>query len=376
MTRKVLLISPMEGVVGGMSVWTRHVMGYFNSVASSGVSLQLFDYHRTNTGRLIGNALLRIWRALTDYARLTRNACRTIASFDGDAVHICTSAGVLLIKDIVLLRCARKRGLKSFVHFHFGRIPDLAARHGWEWWLLGRVIHMADVVVVMDGLSCETLKNSGYTSVELLPNPLAPSVVALADEMSDIEREEGRLFFAGHCIPTKGVFELVRSCATLKEKGVKLKLVMAGAIGDGVRSELVSLASHYNSGNASWFEIIGQISPEEILREMKRCSVFVLPTYTEGFPNVILESMACGCPIIASAVGAIPEMLDGGACGVLVKPRDEIDLREAIQSLMSDSARRQTLGETAALRVAKEYSIGQVCGRLSSIWTNSLITEE
>ena len=60
--------------------------------------------------------------------------------------------------------------------------------------------------------------------------------------------------------------------------------------------------------------------------------VFVLPSYTEGFPNVIIEAMAMGKPIIATSVGAIPEMLDEG-CGVVVPPKDADSLQKALQKV-------------------------------------------
>jgi len=55
---------------------------------------------------------------------------------------------------------------------------------------------------------------------------------------------------------------------------------------------------------------------------------FILPSYTEGFPNVILEAMALGKPIIATSVGAIPEILSE-ECGVVMKPRDQRDIEQA-----------------------------------------------
>lgn len=80
---------------------------------------------------------------------------------------------------------------------------------------------------------------------------------------------------------------------------------------------------------------------------MLKCTVFVLPTYTEGFPNVVLESMACGCPIVATSVGAIPEMLDGGA-GIVIEPRNVEQLRDAVAWVLENPERAAEMGAQAA----------------------------
>lgn len=109
---------------------------------------------------------------------------------------------------------------------------------------------------------------------------------------------------------------------------------------------------------------------------MMACSVFVLPTYSEGFPNVILESMACGCAIIASNVGAIPEMLAINSqkpCGICIEPRNKKELKKAIEFILDHPDIAQEYGKRAKERVFREYSIDSVWLRMVKIWKDSLI---
>jgi len=87
-------------------------------------------------------------------------------------------------------------------------------------------------------------------------------------------------------------------------------------------------------------QFLGDLPPEEAWSEMLAAQVFVLPTHTEGFPNVILEAMAAGKAMVSTRVGAIAEMLDAdGAepCGLVVEPRAAVALAAALGRLLSDA---------------------------------------
>ena len=104
---------------------------------------------------------------------------------------------------------------------------------------------------------------------------------------------------------------------------------------------------------------------------MLSAAVFVLPTYTEGFPNVILESMACRCPIVTTNVGAIPEMLDidsDDRCGICVTPRNVNELKEAIVTMLTSAETADMYAENARTRVMSTYSMPQVSNALLEIW--------
>ncbi len=359
---RVLLISPLGGVVGGIAMWTKHIVNYMATL--SDVNISLCDFSRKIAGQTISSPIKKWLSAAYDYICLTHAAIHKVKDFDGDVVHICTSASFLLIKDILILQTAKKKGLRTCIHFHFGRIPQLANKRGWEWKLLLKVISIADTAIVMDKMSFSTLEDNGYQNVVLIPNPISEEVRQIVDDTIS-KRVDRLLLFAGHCIPTKGVFELVRACKTIPN----IRLRMIGSISNYVRKELTEIAGNGNE----WLEIKGQVSFKETILEMKSCDIFVLPTYTEGFPNVILESMACGCPIIASRVGAIPEMLEeeeGRHYGILIDPQNEMFLRNAILTLLSNDNLKVECGNNARKRVYARYNIQTISNQLIKTWQN------
>lgn len=359
---RVLLISPLGGVVGGIAMWTKHIVSHMATL--SDVNITLCDFSRKIAGLTISNPIKKWLSAAYDYIWLTHNAIQKVKNFNGDVVHICTSASFLLIKDILILQAAKKKGLRTCIHFHFGRIPQLANKHGCEWKLLLKVISIADTAIVMDKMSFSTLEDNGYQNVVLIPNPISEEVKQIVDN-TIAKRIDRLLLFAGHCIPTKGVFELVRVCKNIPN----IRLRMIGAISDNMRKQLIEIVGNQDD----WLDIKGQVPFKETIREMKSCDVFVLPTYTEGFPNVILESMACGCPIIASSVGAIPEMLEeeeGRHYGILIDPQNEMNLKTAILTLLSNDNLKVECGNNARKRVYARYNIQTVSNQLIKTWQN------
>jgi glycosyltransferase involved in cell wall biosynthesis len=99
--------------------------------------------------------------------------------------------------------------------------------------------------------------------------------------------------------------------------------------------------------------------------------LFVLPSYTEGFPNVILEAMALGKPILATRIGAIPEMLGENTdepCGLLVSPQSINELRDAILYLFKHPEIARTYGDRARKKVMGVYSMERVIEQYVSLW--------
>src|SRR5690606_37655242 len=147
---------------------------------------------------------------------------------------------------------------------------------------------------------------------------------------------------------------------------IQLKII--GAITDDTKHELLRLAGENNS---QWLEIKGELNYENTIKEMLSAGVFVLPTYTEGFPNVIIESMACGCPIVTTNVGAIPEMLEivnGFNIGICVQPKNITALKLAIETMLNNREYALQCGLNAQKRVKNLYSMSSIWKELEATW--------
>lgn len=363
---RILFATPYKCVSGGISRWAENVINYYNGLKTD-VELEVLPMNDTkerSAEDFVGNSTLsRVARGLRTYGNAIRVLRCKLKAEKYDILHIASSASISLAKDIVMMHIARRRGVKSVLHFHFGRIPDLAKKQNWEWKMLLRAVKLSDKTIVIDKQSYDTLIDNGCCNVEYVPNPLAPAIVNIVSEV-DVERKPNMLLFVGQCLPTKGVYELVDACREIPN----VELWMLGAITDSMSQELTA---RWNS--ASKLHIVGNLPFEEVIKKMCQCDVFILPTYTEGFPNVILESMACGCAIVTTPVGAIPEMLgeeDGKSYGLMVEPRNVEQLRAAIERMLSDEAFKATCRVNVQQRVNERYNMSAVWRQMVDIWSS------
>ncbi|PKP05686.1 MAG: hypothetical protein CVU10_10060 [Bacteroidetes bacterium HGW-Bacteroidetes-5] len=365
---QVLLCSPTKGIIWcGISRWTIYITDYYKTNKDN-IELELFPLTRKIKCYDGQNQIVRLLAGIYEYAMFLLKLKRVLTKKKYDVLHLVSSASISLLKDLIMLWMASRKKTKTVIHFHFGRIPELYVKRNWEQKLLHWVISMADKVAVIDKESYDTLIQAGYTNVNYLPNPLAPVVSKIIGENIDIQKNENKIVYVGHVVPTKGVYELVKACREIPN--INLKLI--GAVDYSVKRDLYL---EYENNSKNKIEIVGEQEQEYIIKEMLSARIFVLPSYFEGFPNVIIESMACGCSIIATSVGAIPEMLgvnEENPAGICVRTKDIEALRKGILRFLDNRALSENYGFNARKRVNEMYSIDIVCKKMESIWKSTI----
>jgi glycosyltransferase involved in cell wall biosynthesis len=106
----------------------------------------------------------------------------------------------------------------------------------------------------------------------------------------------------------------------------------------------------------------------DVYRFMSAADVLVLPSLSEGCPVVVLEAGACGIPVIATRVGAVPELIEDGKTGIIVRPRSPEEIKRALVQLLENPSLRQSMGERARIRIKEKFTWEATCRKLEGLY--------
>ena len=171
------------------------------------------------------------------------------------------------------------------------------------------------------------------------------------------------LLFVGRLAGVKGVPILLDAVTTLKARHPQLRLAL---IGDGPeRAALEERAKPL--GETVVF--LGYQGQSEVAEALSQSDVFVLPSFAEGVPVVLMEAMAAGVPVVATQIAGIPELVTQWENGVLVPPGDAPALAQAIEQLLASPDQRRVMGAVGRATVESEFNIHIEAARLSHLFT-------
>lgn len=353
---KVGLVAPLPPPYGGIAHWTGLVTRH--AATRSDIEIHMVDTAPRwrsihNVGvirRIVGGGA----QMLRDLARLAR----VLFVHRIDVIHLTTSGHLAAVRDIFVLALAYCVRVPLVYHIRFGRIPVIAAANSLEWRLMAFVCRKAFAVIAIDDATGASLTRMlPEASIYVIPNCVDFDALPTSEAIPHDRKEA---LFLGWVVPSKGIRELVQAWDRVSPKGWTLKV--AGPSNPAFIQSLE--VSHRLQG----IEFVGELDHDDAMLAMARCDVFVLPSHTEGFPNVVLEAMALGKPIIATRVGAIPAMLEDGESGLLVPPKDTETLAEALTLAIADPERRSILGGRARKRALEFYSLNRVFDTYLSLW--------
>ena len=169
------------------------------------------------------------------------------------------------------------------------------------------------------------------------------------------EREDGPVRFVsvGRLSPEKGQRVLLEALRGLLDDGIDARLELIG--GGPEQVALEAIAGGLSLGTAIRF--CGPLPERETLARIARADVLVLPSFMEGLPVVLIEAMALGVPVIASAVAGIPELVEHRSSGLLVRASDTHGLRRGMSELARDPELRRSLGAAGRAAVIHEFAL-------------------
>ncbi len=308
-----------------------------------------------------GGRMAKLRAALLGWMRVVLELARQPAPLVH--VHLASRASFWRKSVVCLLALAARRPYLLHVHggeflrFYLEELGPLRQR-----FVRHTFAHAAMVIALSEEWRERLARLAPRERIEVLPNAVAlPALPAPA--RGSRTHGETTVLFLGDVCRAKGCFDLVRAFARTAARHPAARLVCAGP---GDCGELRELAR--TLGLADRVSCPGWLDSRAKAAALAAASLFVLPSYAEGMPMALLEAMAYGVPVIASAVGAIPQVLRGGADGVLVRPGDIEQLAVAMTELLQDEPRAAALARSARARIEADFSMDTALEALTRLY--------
>ena len=191
----------------------------------------------------------------------------------------------------------------------------------------------------------------------VLPNA-SPQLESIAPR----EGEDIQILFLGELSSRKGVDILIEALSLLGARA-SWRAVIAG---DGdVQAVRCAVAAQNLSAQV---DVPGWVGPELVERLLRQSQILVLPSFEENLPMAVIEAFAAGLAVVATPVGAIPDVVQPGVTGLLVPPGDVSALAAALDRLIGDALLRHELGQAGRAFHAERLSLGGYMTRLENTW--------
>ncbi len=310
----------------------------------------------SDNGNSFYKAAIAAWAVL-------QTGWKLITDHSINIVHIHTASYNSFRRSYVFLRLARVFGKKVVLHIHGGAFKDYyETKPTW----IAAALNKCDVIITLSqSWQVFFTEITNGPKVCVVENIVAPPADTDATTTSD--NNLCHLLFLGDITQPKGIFDLLDVLAQhADEFNSKLVLHVAG---NGNLNEMHRIIKQHSLHNIVSYE--GFVSGQKKANLLKQCSALILPSHTEGLPVSILEAMSYGKPVLATAVGGIPEVVHDGVNGILLSPGDNENLYHALKFALDNPAQLQHMGQRA-LQAVQPYLPDNVCQRLSNIY-NSLL---
>jgi glycosyltransferase involved in cell wall biosynthesis len=352
----VLFVSPLPPPVGGVASWTNTIRkrglrdGWRNSIVDTRMR-----------GRSVADENTK-W--ITESIRTTRilfNLLWNLILDRPDIVHVnCSMSKLGVFRNALVVAISRTFRVPVVSNLHGNFKPR--RRTALSRWTQGsyRFIfrHSARIVTQNTQSREEVQKLGDFASIiSIMPNFLDLDEIP---DKSEPENERFRIAYLGALLEAKGIATIIETAARSPESDF---ILVGDAPKNGESSHWIEKAAGLPN-----VEIIKSLPHTSVLQVLATSDALILPSHSEGSPLTVVEAMAVGLAVVASPVGAIPELIDEPAGGFLI-PHDQIDgYVDAIHTLASDRQLSTKIGTYNKNKARKQYDYDHVISRWREIY--------
>lgn len=358
----VLMIGPSPELTGGMA----GVVGQMLSLSYDlRYRTQLFPI--TLAGESDENLADRVGRHVRQLQALTRRIRATRAAI----VHVHTCSGFSFYRSAADVLLARRLGCRTVLHVHGAAFDEFYAasstiQRAAIRWSLGA----ADAVVALSsGWGRELRAMAPTARVVVIEN----AVNAPREVPRTTDRQDCRFLLLARMDLWKGVDDLLEAGGLLHAQSVPFEVTLAGPPGtagdaDGLRGKIE------RAGLANVVRYVGTVRGAAKDHLLRWADAYVQPSHNEGMPLALLEAMAYGLPVVATRVGAVPEVITAGREGLLIDAHDPPALARGMRTLVENAALRARMSRAARTLATSRFSLLRLEADLVRLYDGLLST--
>ena len=362
---RVLVVGPLPPPLGGVQLLVEMLL---RSSLSRDHNLRVVN---TSKGVLRWAVETPTWRTVPSFVRDLFALAAALARFRPDLVIVHAAPSPSILRDWVFMLLARSWGCRVVCHYRgtlHTRFPAAETRFGRA---AGRMIMRPAHRVIALGPTYRARFAVAWKRDGIEWSPNVADVAALRRVAGDprgpwLAPGERGVLFMGRLSRPRGIDVLFDAIPAVLARHPEARIVLAG-VAETAAQEPRLRAEVARRGVAERVTFLGSLEGAERARAWASASVFVAPSRIEAFPLVIPEAMACGVPMVVSAVGAIPDFVRDGEDGFLVPPGDPAALADRIGRLLDDEPLRQRIAARLRERATREFDIEVAADRVRSI---------
>ncbi|MEN6409568.1 MAG: glycosyltransferase family 4 protein [Anaerolineaceae bacterium] len=362
---RVLMVGPGEGVGGGIFALVETFLPELKQQVKVNFLASVRNRALKDSGRFT-------FRNLTLAFSLYVRFAVALVRYRPNIIHIHTSQGIAWLKDTLLVLIGKTAGCSVVLHMHGGNFDQIYAAYPRSLQAYTRkILRTADGIISVS----EEWKNR-------LTKIIPANKVSAIRNCVDIHlfqpggnhryRDAVNLLFLGRIGAQKGIYELIEAFHEIQPDGKGMQLWLVGPEenpGDAQNAQ--ALLERYRL--TATCKLVGEVDRERVIQYFRDASLFVLPSYYEGLPMVVLEALSAGLPVVATPAGGIPEVVLNGVNGFLVPVGDVQTLKEKIQTLCADADLRAVMGQRSREIAESELNVNVYVGRLIQLYSRLLI---
>lgn len=356
----VLVLGPGPERIGGMA-----------TVVAQTLALDLGGRFVTEflSNTFAPNGAESVWRRVRRHGGQVRRLRDTIRRLRPGIVHIHTCSGFSFFRSTVDMLVAGWLGCRVILHMHGAGFDTFhRGEPAWRRRLIAWSLARADrVVALSSGWAVKLRRISPRARIHVLENAVD------VPQSPPRRRSNGpcRFLLLARMDQWKGIDDLLAASQSLRRSGVAFELTLAGPAGTAGDADALAGKIHEH-GLLGFVQYRGSVQGCEKEEQFERADVFVQPSHQEGMPIALLEALACGLPVIATRVGAVPEVLEDQRQGLLIPPHRPDLIAGAMRTLALDGERRQAMSLAAHKLAVERFSTHRLRDDLAALYHDVL----